>query len=68
MARALSVTAAAQFLVPIVALMLWRPDFSPGVVQVFGLNSAFVLLFAGSAVLFRRAGTKPTGSGLPLGA
>jgi hypothetical protein len=68
MARALSVTAVAQFLVPIVALMLWRPDFSPGAVQVFGLNSAFVLLFAGSAVLFRRAGTKPTGSGLPLGA
>jgi hypothetical protein len=65
MARALFVTAVAQFLVPVVALILWRPDFSPGVVQVFGLNFGFVLLFAGSAFLFRHAGTKSGGAGVP---
>src|SRR5687768_10557444 len=44
MARALFATALAQFLVPVVALLIWRPDFSPGVVQVFVLNFFFVLL------------------------
>lgn len=56
MARALWATAAAQFSVPVIAVIIWRPEFSPGVVQVFGFNFAFVLLFAGSAVLFRHAG------------
>jgi hypothetical protein len=58
MARALFATALAQFLVPVVALIIWRPDFNPGVVQVFTLNFLFVLLFAGSAFLFRHAGTR----------
>lgn len=57
MARALFVTAAAQFLVPVVALIVWRPDFSPGVVQVFVLNFCFVLLFATAGILFRHAAT-----------
>ena len=61
MARALFATALAQFLVPVVALIIWRTDFSPGVVPVFGLNFFFVLLFAGSALLFRHAGSKPGG-------
>jgi hypothetical protein len=65
MARALLVTAAAQFLVPVIALIVWRPDFSPGVAQVFGLNFGFVLLFAGSALLFRHAGNKSRGRGAP---
>jgi hypothetical protein len=64
MARALFVTAVAQFLVPVIALMIWRPDFSPGVVQVFGLNFGFVLMFAGSSFLFRRAGSNSDGSGV----
>lgn len=55
MAWALLATAATQFLVPIVALIIWRPDFSPGVMQVFGLNFGFVLMFAASAQLFRQA-------------
>jgi hypothetical protein len=59
MARALWATALAQFLVPIVAVIVWRPDFSPGVLQVFGLNFGFVLLFAVSALLFRHAATPP---------
>jgi hypothetical protein len=57
MAVAMLVTAVAQFLVPVIAVTIWRPDFSPGVVMVFGLNFIFVLLFAGAALLFRRAGS-----------
>ena len=55
MVWALLATAIAQFLVPILAMIIWRPDFSPGVIQVFVLNFGFVLLFAASAFLFRRA-------------
>ncbi len=67
MARALIATAVAQFLVPVIALIIWRPDFNAGVVQVFLLNCCFVLLFAASALLFWYAGVKsgrasPTGS------
>lgn len=56
MAWALLATALAQFLVPIIAWIVWRPDFSPGVIKVFLLNFVFVLLFAGAADLFRLAG------------
>jgi hypothetical protein len=65
MARTLFATAVAQFLVPVVALILWRPDFSPGVVQVFGLNFGFVLMFAGSALLFRHAATNSGRADVP---
>jgi hypothetical protein len=57
MARALFVTALAQALVPVIAMAIWRPPFSPGVVAVFALNAVFVLLFFGSALLFRHAGS-----------
>jgi hypothetical protein len=58
MARALFATAMAQAVVPVIALIaqphviLAQP---PGVVGFFVLNSFFVLLFASSALLFRRA-------------
>ncbi len=65
MARALFATAVAQFLVPVIAVIIWQPDFSPGVVQVFVLNFCFVLLFVASALLFRRAGTKSGEAGVP---
>jgi len=55
MSLALFATALAQFMVPLIAMFIWRPDFSPGVVAVLGLNFFFVLAFAGSAVLFRQA-------------
>ena len=61
MAWALFATAIAQFLVPVVALIVWRDDFTPGVAGVFGLNFFFVLLFTGSALLFRHAGDNPGG-------
>jgi hypothetical protein len=63
MAWALFATALAQFLVPLIALILWRTDFSPGVPHVIGLNFFFVLLFAASAFLFRLAGNQPAGAG-----
>ena len=58
MARALFAMALAQALVPVIALIIWPPavtSWAPGVVQVFGLNAIFVMLFVGSAMLFRRA-------------
>jgi hypothetical protein len=64
MARALCVTAVAQFVVPVIALMAWRSDFKPGVAKVFALNFAFVVMFAASASLFRRAGRDCRGAGV----
>jgi hypothetical protein len=61
MARALFATALAQALVPVIALMIWNPrvtSWAPGVLRVFGLNTFFVMLFAGSALLFRYASAK----------
>jgi hypothetical protein len=61
MARALFATALAQALVPVIALMIWNPQvrsWSPGVLQVFGLNAVFVALFVGSALLFRYASSR----------
>jgi len=63
MARALFATALAQALVPVIALIIWKPSItsdasgwgSAGVLGVFGLNAFFVMLFVGSALLFRRA-------------
>lgn len=63
MSWALFTTALAQFLVPVIALLIRPDDFSPGVVKVFVLNFVFVLLFAASGLLFRTSAGKPTGTG-----
>jgi len=55
MARALFATALAQALVPVIALIIWKPSVTSGVLKVFGLNAFFAMLFVGSALLFRRA-------------
>ena len=55
MARALFATALAQALVPVIALIIWKPEGNLGVVGVFVLNAFFVALWAGSALLFRHA-------------
>ncbi len=57
MSRALFTMAFAQFLVPIIAVIIWRPDFSPGVAQVFILNAFFVMMFVVSGLLFQHADT-----------
>jgi hypothetical protein len=48
-------TAAAIFLIPVIALLFWPSDFSPGVLKVFLLNGAFTAMFGVSGLLFRRA-------------
>jgi len=69
MSLALFATAVAQMLVPVIALAIWKagwqalltdpnsphPPFHPGIAPVFALNTVFVMLFVGSAMLFRRA-------------
>ena len=66
MARAAFATATATFLVPLIAVILWPTDFSPGVPQVFALNFAFVVMFAGAGLLFRRAASQASGAGAAL--
>ncbi|WP_199299932.1 hypothetical protein [Trichocoleus sp. FACHB-262] len=60
MARTLFATALAQALVPAIALMVKKPqvtsvEASMGVLGVLGLNAFFVMMFIGSALLFRRS-------------
>jgi hypothetical protein len=58
MARALFATALAQALVLAIALMIRNPQatsWTPGVLRGFGLNAFFVMVFFGSALLFRKA-------------
>ncbi len=52
---AMFAAAAAQALVPVIALVFWNSDFSPGVMQVFALNGFFVMLWIASGLLLRRA-------------
>jgi hypothetical protein len=61
MSRTLFATAVAQAVVPVLAIVIWKPlvageENLPGLIGVFFLNAFFVLLFVASAVLFRRAG------------
>jgi hypothetical protein len=59
MAIAALVTAVAQFLVPILALIIYQPEIpageGPGVVGVFILNTFFVGMWLVAARLFRNA-------------
>ena len=57
MARVLFATAFAQALVPLLALLIWTPEIGSvnGFVNVFAANTFFVVLFIGSALLFRQA-------------
>ncbi|WP_438479858.1 hypothetical protein [Oleiharenicola lentus] len=55
MSRALYVTAAAQFLVPLIAFLTWRPNFDVNVLMIFFLNGVWVLMFVVSALLFKLA-------------
>ena len=62
MARTLFATALAQAVVPVVALLIGRPPMASqadvlGILGVLGVNAIFVVLWVGSALLFRRAST-----------
>jgi hypothetical protein len=59
MARALFVTALAQAFVLAVLLIVRNPQvtsWTPAVLRGFGFNAFLVMLFAGSALLFRKVG------------
>ncbi len=64
MARILFAVALAQALVPLVALVMFRPALTAGVLGVLGGNAFFVALWAGSGLLFRHAahGLAPAGA------
>lgn len=56
MALVLAGMAIAQLLVPLIAPVFWQLDVAPGeAVPVVGANAVFIVLFAVSALLFRRA-------------
>jgi hypothetical protein len=59
MPRVLFATALAQVVVPVVALMIWQPEISSpevllDLLRVVGVNAFFVVMWVGSALLFRR--------------
>lgn len=58
MSYALFAAATAQFMVPVIAFIIWKPEFSPGVVMVFLLNAFWVGMFAVSGVMFKKAAEK----------
>ena len=57
LAYAMFATALTQFLVPLVAALIWQPEVNLGMVQVLALNAVFALLWVGAGLLFRRAST-----------
>lgn len=61
MFSAMALTAIAQALVPVIALVVWGKQISwtPSIPLVFILNTIFALLFASSALLFRHATHRP---------
>jgi hypothetical protein len=50
--------AAAFLLIPVVAVLNWPADFSPGYPKIQGLSAGFAALFTTSGFLFRRAGAR----------
>jgi hypothetical protein len=68
MARTLFAMALTQALVPVIAMVLWKPPTASGVVTVVGVTAIFVALWVGSALLFRRASARPESPDLPQGA
>ncbi len=57
MARAMLATAIAQMIVPAIASVIWQTHIPPG---MWGANALFVIMFVGSALLFRHAGRRTT--------
>ena len=62
MSRAMFAAALTQFLVPLVAALIWKPEVNLGMVQVLVLNAVFALLWVGSGLLFRRASATGLGA------
>jgi hypothetical protein len=64
MSHTLFAAALAQMLVPVIALVFWRPSLHepPGTLGIFILNAFFAALFVVSGLLFRRAAQKQKAS------
>jgi hypothetical protein len=60
LARLAFALAGALFLVPIISVLAWPADFSPGPAKVFILNGGFVLMFATAGLLFLQAARATT--------
>jgi hypothetical protein len=68
MARALFATALAQASVPVIALIIWKPQVTSleaflGMLGVFGVNGFLIALLVGSGLLFRYAARERTPAG-----
>lgn len=63
LARTLYAAAAWQFLVPVVAWLVWRPNFDANVANIFFLNFCWVLLFTVAGLLFAQAGEETAAGG-----
>jgi hypothetical protein len=57
MAHAMFAAALTQFVVPVIAALIWQPEVNLGFMQVVGLNTVFALIWAVSGWLFRHANT-----------
>ncbi len=58
--------AAVQVLVPVIALIIWKPQFEIEALGVFALNAFFAILFIGSGFLFKQAAKEIAGINNPL--
>lgn len=56
LARVCYAMALAQFAVPIIAFVGWRPNFDVNVALIFALNLVWVMMFTVAGLLFRPAG------------
>jgi hypothetical protein len=65
LARTLYAAAAWQSLVPVVAWLVWRPNFDANVAKIFLLNSGWVLLFAVAGLLFAQSAEDAAAGGGP---
>lgn len=55
MSKTMFAVALAQALVPVIAFIIWLPPLDIGLLRVLLLNGFFVILFAESAILFKKS-------------
>lgn len=55
MSIAMFASAITMMAVPVIALMINEPDYSPGVLSVFVINAGFATVFTGAGLLYRHA-------------
>lgn len=63
MARAMFAAALSQFVVPLIAAAIWRPELNLGMLYVLALSTIFAGMWVASGWLFRRAGRSAQAAG-----